>query len=387
MNPAKEKRMSSATLPLTVTAERTAAPFRLGHRPALDGLRGIAILLVYFYHLGGLLFGSRSAFVTNGFLGVDVFFVLSGFLITTLLLEEWNREGEISLRNFYWRRFCRLIPALAFFLLTVVIVSTFTLSQDDASGVRRSALHALFYSTNWITAYRFGLVAEPLGHMWSLAMEEQFYLLWPTLLVFLLRRKASRRIIAGITVTAIVIICLHRMALTASDVWVHRIYSGPDTRADSLLVGCLVSMVLVWGIMPATRIFRITLSILVIVAVLVIGTYLSDFISGWSLASHGFTSFALAVGAVILYLMHSQPRILTLALEPRALVWLGRRSYGVYLWHVPALLVLRAAPGPAWVRALIATMLLVGIAALSFHFIEQPFLKLKEQFSKLPTLR
>src|ERR1043165_1243808 len=142
--------MSSLTLPLTAAVEKPVAPFTLGYRPALDGVRGIAIALVYVYHLDQIVFGAPE-FSTNGFLGVDIFFVLSGFLITSLLLTEFTATGGINLKHFYARRLLRLIPALVVFLVILVAFSLLALSAGSALNISRSALHALFYSTNWIT--------------------------------------------------------------------------------------------------------------------------------------------------------------------------------------------------------------------------------------------
>src|SRR5579885_2477102 len=144
--------------------------FHLGYRPWLDGLRGLAILAVFVYHL---------QLITGGFLGVDVFFVLSGFLITSLLLEEWQRRGTISFPRFYMRRALRLLPAFfAFLLACFVYIVIFR--PDEVAAFRKEALVAACYVSNWPTLHQVPM--PTLGHAWSLSLEEQFYFLWPLLL-------------------------------------------------------------------------------------------------------------------------------------------------------------------------------------------------------------
>src|SRR6266536_3033363 len=170
--------MSSTTIQLAAPILRDvpqAVPFRLGYRPALDGVRGIAILAVFAVHTQHL-FG--WSLLQGGNAGVDIFFVLSGFLITSLLLEEWGRTGSISLRNFYWRRALRLVPGLMVLLTAVYFTSDLLISSREAEQTRRAIPVAFVYASDFALAFS-NLRLGALQHTWSLAIEEHFYLVWP----------------------------------------------------------------------------------------------------------------------------------------------------------------------------------------------------------------
>jgi peptidoglycan/LPS O-acetylase OafA/YrhL len=218
---------------------------KLAYEPALDGLRGVAIALVVSWHAFG--------WPVRGFLGVQLFFVLSGFLITTLLLQEWQRTGSISLPSFYRRRALRLLPALAVLLLTYVFAQVVREVFDPHSlalGVAlRSALIAAFYVTN--VAQAAGVVLPvPLNHLWSLAAEEQFYLLWPFLLVGALRRGVPRRLVEAGLVIGIVLVALQRLHLSLGDASRARLHYGPDVSFDAILIGCLLGIWFAAGAAP-----------------------------------------------------------------------------------------------------------------------------------------
>lgn len=163
-----------------------ALGFRLSYRPELDGLRGISILLVFVHHF-------YHPVLPGGFLGVDIFFVLSGFLITSLLLQEWDSKGSINLRDFYIRRALRLMPALLALVLVLGVFAAFFLSGDGALLTYQGIWLTLSYVSNWLYAFHYVSPNNPLGITWSLAIEEQFYLLWPVILRFVLRSGISRR--------------------------------------------------------------------------------------------------------------------------------------------------------------------------------------------------
>ena len=184
--------MSSTTLQLVnseLVTRETAAPFRLGYRPALDGMRGIAILAVLAVHTHHI-FG--SSILRGGNVGVDIFFVLSGFLITALLLEEWQSKGAISLKGFYWRRVLRLVPALLILLVSLYFFADIFLPIGEAGATTRSIPVAFLYASDFGLAF-FQLRLGALQHTWSLAIEEHFYLVWPLFLVAALKLGASRR--------------------------------------------------------------------------------------------------------------------------------------------------------------------------------------------------
>jgi len=161
----------------------SSQPFRLGYRPALDGIRGAAVLAVMLFHFG-------APFDQGGFLGVDAFFVLSGFLITALLIEEWSRTGGIAFRRFYTRRALRLLPALFAMLLLVTVVVALIAPRDVQEATWRGTVVTLLYAANWQKVFSSQSVGL-LGHTWSLSIEEQFYVLWPPLLLLLLRHRLS----------------------------------------------------------------------------------------------------------------------------------------------------------------------------------------------------
>ncbi|HLY66186.1 MAG TPA: acyltransferase, partial [Chloroflexota bacterium] len=165
-------------------------PFHLGYRPALDGIRGAAVLAVMLFHFG-------APFDQGGFLGVDAFFVLSGFLITSLLVEEWARNAGISFRGFYLRRALRLLPALLVMLLGAGAVAATIAPPEMREGTWRGIAVTLLYVANWQKVFSDQSVGV-LGHTWSLSIEEQFYILWPPLLCLLLRRRLSLRWLTAI---------------------------------------------------------------------------------------------------------------------------------------------------------------------------------------------
>ena len=214
-------------------SEATIA-IKLGYRPELDGLRGLSILLIYIHHL-------YYPILPGGFLGVDIFFVLSGFLITCLLIEEWDRECSISLKNFYIRRVLRLIPALLFLIIIVGGFALISLDKRRSIPTYQGIWLTLSYASNWLYALRYFSANNPLGVTWSLAIEEQFYLTWPLLLSLALRFKLGRRWMIYILVLIIAFVPLHRKLLAEQGASIFRLYYSSDTRADALLIGCLVA--------------------------------------------------------------------------------------------------------------------------------------------------
>jgi peptidoglycan/LPS O-acetylase OafA/YrhL len=210
---------------------------RLRYLPALDGLRGVAIALVVSWHAFG--------WPARGFLGVHLFFVLSGFLITTLLLQEWQQRGTISLRSFYRRRALRLFPGLAALLVAYtalhLVRSVVGTAEHDLATALKAVAYSAFYVTNVVQAS--GVVLPvPLNHLWSLAAEEQFYLLWPLLLVLALRFRAPVGLVEAGLVGAVGLVALERVRLGVEDASFARLYYGPDTTFDPILIGCLLGL-------------------------------------------------------------------------------------------------------------------------------------------------
>jgi peptidoglycan/LPS O-acetylase OafA/YrhL len=350
------------------------AAFHLGYRPWLDGLRGVAILLVLAYHLGLL---------TGGFLGVDVFFVLSGFLITSLLVEEWQRRGAISFRHFYLRRALRLLPAY-FTLLLACYLCVLLFRPAEAAAFRREMLVAACYASNLPGLHRPGLTT--LGHTWSLSLEEQFYLLWPLLLYGMLRCKLGRRgtllaVCAGILASASLryaLFKLYRIPGPAGYPLIIRLYSCLDTRADSLLTGCLVALLAAWDLFPRSPRFRRATGVAALASAAALGYILltmplheAKYYRGW------LTLVALMVGTILVRLLTGRVWLASAVLESRPLVFVGRISYGLYLVHMPIILWVRPESRPA--AALLAAGLSFAAAVVLHYAVERPFLRLKDR--------
>ncbi|HEX6538254.1 MAG TPA: acyltransferase family protein [Candidatus Dormibacteraeota bacterium] len=365
---------------------------RARYMAGLDGLRAVAVLAVIAYHL-------NLSWAPGGLLGVGVFFVLSGYLITDLLLAERDREGHIELGLFWRRRARRLLPAL-WVMLGVVVLWVAVAQPARLPNLRGDVVAGLFYYSNWWYAVQhvayfasFG-PPSPLGHLWSLAIEEQFYLIWPLLLVAgaALVPRTSRggppvfrlgpRLATGTLtplawiVSAAVVSVVLMAVLWQPGVDPDRVYYGTDTRAFELLLGAALAFV--W---PSRRpaVLRpgqlATLNSagvagLIVIAVLVVVTteYQAFIYRG------GLVLLSLATVAVIAALAHPASW-LGRALGVSPLRWLGVRSYGVYLWHYPVIVMttpLVDTTGPHILRGLLQVGATVLIAALSWRFIEQP---------------
>lgn len=328
---------------------RMGAPgdaWTLGHRPALDGLRGVAVLLVLVDH------SLLGWFVAAGSTGVGMFFVLSGFLITTLLLDNHETTGRIDLRGFYRRRMVRLVPALAVFL--VVMVSIGLVSRSAATGV-------FLYSANWFAVA--GVDMGGAGHMWSLAVEEQFYLVWPLLLIALSR--LSRRTLAWLCAAGIVASLLARFAL-----WdphdVTRAYVGTDANASGLLLGCLIAVIVRERRMSGSAArFLVPFAFVGLAASALSG----HGVGGWLMAP----AFAPFFTAVVLYGVVSNQKSAAWLSTP----WLslfGRRSYALYLWHFPLLIIVTPMVPSAWHWPAVVGFLGLSwlLALASWRYVEAP---------------
>ncbi len=349
--------------------------FSAKHVPALDGLRGLAILLVITHHQ------LIPLSLEGGFLGVDLFFVLSGFLITTLLLAEFDAAKTISLGNFYARRALRLGPALLLYLLVCLIV-TYHLQMLEWTRELKLVGIALVYSTNWRLALGWDAALDPTAIIWSLSIEEQFYLLWPALFFVCLLLKLKRtHIIAGL-VLVVVAIMLHRYALWRGGADLNRLYYGTDTRADAPLLGCLMALIPRWELSAGRKLY---LQIGVLLAVLcLIGLILASHFTDQFLYRGGYTAIAVLSAVVTWSAANGPPRVLARCLEWYPLRWLGKVSYGLYLWHWLLLktvsLYYWVGYWDPWARFLLA----LGVSALSFCVVERPFNKLKARFLHSP---
>lgn len=290
----------------------------LGWRPGLEGLRGVAVLAVMLYH-----FSPTQHTFRGGSLGVDLFFVLSGFLITTLLLDERSRSGAISLASFYTRRIRRLLPALIAFLAVFTLVEVAT-NQPGLNHLAITDIGGLFYFFNWLDDFGVSTAAGA-GHLWSLSVEEQFYLLWPLIIIVTMRFRPSALLWVSVAVFAV------SASLPA---WSGRgygeLYSGTDFRAQQLMAGAILAQLRLSGIVtPATvnhASFRasLALSVLFLVVFLFSLYHREDF-----LYRGGYTATAVAAALVICFALYTPPHILT---NP-VICYIGKRSYALYLWH------------------------------------------------------
>lgn len=365
--------MSAQTIPLPLGASRenVSENFVLGYRPALDGLRGVAILGVLAVHTSHL-FG--WSMLKGGSIGVDIFFVLSGFLITSILLNEWNTQGNISLRKFYVRRCLRLVPALLLLVATVHLGANFLFSPEEAAQTRFASPFALVYATDFVIAFAPNIQLGALRHTWSLAMEEQFYLLWPPLLLLLLKLGASRKQLLLLTLLLALLSALHRAALYQVESPA-RTYYGVDARADSLLLGCAIAIAVTWGLISSMH--RLTAPAIFILGLTMVATdYATPFMH-----EAGFTIIAGATGLIILNVVSAKEGLLRRSLESAALVWIGRISYGVYLWHYPVFKGLKYVDGPWPAKLVLALLTTFLVASLSYYLVESPILRLKKRFA------
>lgn len=342
-------------MPQTPRMSPSGEPWRLGRRPALDGVRGIACLLVLGAHL---VISETNVFTAGGGAGVTVFFTLSGFLITALLLEERERTGRTRLRAFYLRRARRLLPALVVY---VAVVLALALLIGAWYANLRDALWSLLYVSNWQLA-----AGEPLGalsHTWSLSIEEQFYVVWPLVLIVVMRR-ASETLLLVVTLAGVAASAYQSITLWDDSLGVNRMYFGSDTRANAILLGCAAAMV-------ARRLGagrgRPRIATTLVLAAIPLGfvTRLVDIYVWMPLAVAALTAAALVLGTRGTW---------TGWLTHPALRWIGQRSYGLYLWHYAAVTAL-AGQGLSWFAWSPAYIALTFVAAmLSWRFVEQPFL-------------
>lgn len=344
--------------------------FRLKYNPSLDGLRGISVLFVVFFHLDTVGFH-------GGWIGVDIFFLLSGFLITTLLLQEWRDSGKIRLKSFYLRRVLRLFPALVFLVLFTVIAFFIVSPTDYATRIARDGGLALLYTTNWIPSLGVTL-EEPFKHTWSLSTEEQFYLLWPSLLLCqLLLRVRTRWIV--ITTLFIIIGFTALQGLQSGQEKMLLLYSPIPT----LLTGCLFAFVAVHGFLkPGLRSGRAWsfLSYVSMGYLFWVATSKVD-PAAWNL--WGKTTLNLAAVIILVSLFTSPGSLLAKVLASPPLSGLGRISYGMYLWHFPLFCLYWDFMGIRGhiLGEIILLAITLGATLFSYHVIEKPFLRMKKRFS------
>jgi peptidoglycan/LPS O-acetylase OafA/YrhL len=346
----------------------------LGHVAALDGIRGIAVLLVVALHFGFVVQRGDGGLFPGGFLGVNLFFVLSGFLITSLLLGEHGRNGSISMRHFYARRALRLLPALVAFLAFHLLYAGYTdiPLRDEVIA----QLSILFYIANWVVASGFDMPSG-LAHTWTLSVEEQFYLVWPVALGVLVARARSRRVIFGMIVAGILASALIRAGLWHYGSGFPAAYVRTDARADELLMGAAFAFAWRWRWLEGRWVARAGTVALALLAVIVL-VWDQDFTIQFS---GGYTAIALLGGLVIA--AATGPWRATAVFEWAPLRQVGKVSYGLYLWHLLCLhLAARElADQRPIVQATAGLALSAAATWLSWRFIEQPFLRRKARYA------
>src|SRR5262245_16195445 len=303
---------------------------RITYLAGLDGLRCLAVVAVLLYH-------ADTGVFPGGFLGVEVFFVISGYLITSLLAAEWEQRRGIDLKAFWLRRARRLLPASSTMIVATLAFAVLLL-PSEVPGLRGAAVAGLLSVSNWYDVLSqqsyFEAVGRPplLRHLWSLAVEAQFYALWPPLMLLGLRRGGRRRLLAFALAGAAASAGLRARSYQPGDD-PSRVYYGTDTRATGLLLGS--ALALVWT--PADPLRRVGRGLLDgaglagLAALACLGLRLDEFDP--LLYRGGFAAVGLATAAVIAVAVHPRARLTPGLLGWRPLRWLGLRSYGIYLWH------------------------------------------------------
>jgi peptidoglycan/LPS O-acetylase OafA/YrhL len=382
-----------------------AERFRLGHRPALDGIRGLGMLLVVIFHtltylvdwygpygrgFGGD--GSPHSILPGAFVAVDVFFALSGFLITSLLLEERRRTGGMSMRRFYIRRALRLLPAL---YATIAIFLVVALVSDDVDlhGYWVAVVKMVTYSANFfigtgnlIHVERDGFLTAWFGQTWSLAIEEQFYIVWPLVLALLVGWLRFRpRALAGIVAGAVVLIAAWRIVLFEThDIW-SDVYYRTDARLDQPLVGALLAVLLHFGLVrdrPRPWWGLVGLGIWMAATL---------FSSPFEAAYFRFWAPLVMVGSCLTMLgvLHGRG-IAAAVLAVRPMRWLGRLSYTLYLVHVFIFELVRRnldGEGRNLLRVVVANGAALALTVVVHRLVEAPALRLKDRWAPTPSPR
>ncbi|MFB5589493.1 acyltransferase family protein [Bacillus cereus] len=352
-------------------------PFKKNSRymVGLDSLRGLAILGVILYHI-------NFNWMPGGFLGVTVFFVLSGYLITDILAMEWKRNKRIDLKKFWLSRARRLLPGML--VMLVITLAWITIFHSSLLGkMRGDSLAALFYVSNWWYIYHnlsyfdnFNQLS-PLNHFWSLAVEEQFYVVWPFIISLGLYyiKKQSRMILLiclGAFASALAMANLYEPGVDPS-----RIYYGTDTRAFSLLIGAVLALVwpsnrLANNIIPKARFILDVVGGIAFIIILVMFWKTNQYDP--FLYKGGMVLLSIATALLVANLAHPASRIAQF-LRFRPLRWVGVRSYGIYLWHYPILTLTTPkvnAGDFSIIRAILQFLLIILIAQISWKFIEKP---------------
>ncbi|EHP0482933.1 acetyltransferase [Staphylococcus pseudintermedius] len=357
--------------------QRDRKPINPRYMPGLDGVRAVAVIAIIIYHL-------NPQWLSGGFLGVDTFFVISGYLITSLLLTEYHNTGKIELMSFWLRRVKRLIPAVLFLVMGVIVLSLIFM-PTEIQKVRADSIAAIFYVSNWWyimqnVDYFEQFAVQPLKHLWSLAIEEQFYLVFPIVLLSLLsfiRRLKSIRIIFLIL---LVISMIAMMVLYVPNENVARVYFGTDTRIQTLLMGVLLA--LVWTpfqlkakVNRQMRTMIDTAGVVGLAILFICFKFVSE--TNSILYYGGFFLISTVTLLVIASSVHPSGYFAKF-LGNKVFTFIGSRSYSLYLWHYPIIVLIHHQFVQGQIPPLVYVveiLLMVLMAEFSYKFIEQPFRK------------
>lgn len=348
---------------------------RMGYQPALDGLRALSVIAVILYHAG-------IQWIPGGFIGVEVFFVVSGFLITSLMIDEQHVSGKVSLKQFWIRRARRLLPALFTMLIASLVAVTF-FAKDSAPDFRQDVLPALGYFSNWWQIYfvdtpYFAANSLPmLRHLWSLAVEEQWYVLWPIVFVFVLGNKRIPRWISAVVIGLLAAAVMVGTALAFAadnETRINFLYLSTITRSSGLLLGAALACI--WrpwkkAVVRFARVRSGLADVLALVALAALG-YISAFIhvADEQLYRGGLAAATVASAVIIAVVVRSGTSLVKRVLSIPLLVEIGRRSYGLYLWHWPIFVI--AGARLSSIRLAYALTVTVIINEFVYQFIETP---------------
>jgi peptidoglycan/LPS O-acetylase OafA/YrhL len=366
----------ATTLVVEESMGRGTAVRTIGLVPSFDGLRAVAVLVILAWHIAADFVPSAQVrWFKGGYAGVDIFFVLSGFLITSILIRQRERTERAGLGSFYARRALRLLPALFAFVIVQAIWAT-VIGVPEAREVP-SIFSVLFYYSN---QFHSSLQLAPgLGHVWSLQVEEQFYVLWPLLLVVCLARFRRREVAAamtGVLIVAVAVYRWHTMVSSSNPAIILSLYGLAQYRADSLLVGALAAQLWANGWLP-----RRGLSVAAWFAGAFVVWWLATvglgnrWIYGW-----GFTGLAVMVAIVVLALVQTNwPVKRVLSVKPLRII--GMVSYGIYLWHYLVFSMVGYAwpHWNAWWQSIVGLTLTAVATCISWFLIERPFLRIKDR--------
>jgi peptidoglycan/LPS O-acetylase OafA/YrhL len=338
----------------------------MSRKPALDGLRALAVLAVMAFH--------TSPAAHGGFLGVDVFFVVSGYLITALLLREWVRTSAIDLRSFYLRRALRLGPALLLMLVVAVPLVFTTLHASMGINPFIAIASVLLYVANWANV-AVGAGTGPLTHTWSLSIEEQFYLIWPIVLVALLGRRRKPPVTGLAIVIAVVVIARWICWDATQGGW---IYYATTSHCDGLLLGSLLAVVL--DRRPADAAAPRGSMVAAWVGVAGLAAFmLMSRIDGGATYEYGLFAVAICTVLVVQHLALSDSGLLVRILSFRPLVVIGMVSYGLYLYHFPVFMAVQHQGYSHIVQHSLEISLSVALTVFSWFVVEKPALRLKDR--------